>query len=304
MNQRTSCAVVSYCHEPDEIAPLLASLARCVPPPLLYLVDNSPTPALAQVAAAHHAVYHHQPDNPGFACAHNRALREALEQGSDYHFVVNPDIRVVPDALPPMLAFMEQHRDVGLLAPRVHFPDGRLQPLCKLLPEPVNLAVRRFFPWLHRLRGRAQYEMHSSGYDHVMDVPVLSGCFMLMRCDTLRRVGLFDERFFLYFEDVDLSRRIGRVARTVFFPDVHVEHGYAAGSYRNARLLWHHIVSAVRYFNKWGWLDDPERTRVNEGALRALERRGGAPGFQRRRAQASPDYPAERCRRRPVQQTD
>lgn len=127
---------------------------------------------------------------------------------------------------------------------------------------------------------------------------------MLMRCDTLRRVGLFDERFFLYFEDVDLSRRIGRVARTVFFPGVQVEHGYAAGSYRNARLLWHHIVSAVRYFNKWGWLDDPERARVNEHALRALTSRGDAPAFQRRRAAVSPDYPAERCRRRTVQQTD
>jgi len=271
MTQRTSCAIVSYRHGADEIAPLLESLSRCAPRPLLYLVDNSPTPALALVAARHQAVYRHQPHNPGFASAHNCAMRAALEQGSAYHFVINPDIRVRPEVLPRMLDYMEQHRDVGLLAPRVHYPDGRLQPLCKLLPEPVELAVRRFLPWLHRSCGaRARYEMHASGYDHVMDVPVLSGCFLLLRCETLRRVGLFDERFFLYFEDVDLSRRIGRVARTVYLPEVHVEHGYARASYRNLRLLWHHIVSAIRYFNKWGWLDDPERARVNDDAVRGL----------------------------------
>jgi GT2 family glycosyltransferase len=272
MIQQASCAIVSYCHDAGEIATLLASLCSCTPRPLLYLVDNSPTPALAPVAARHHAVYHHLPHNPGFASAHNWAMRAALEHGSAYHFVINPDIRVKPGVLPCMLAYMEQHRDVGLLAPRVLYPDGRLQPLCKLLPEPVELAVRRFLPWLHGRGGaRARYEMHVSGYDRVMDVPVLSGCFLLLRCDTLRQVGLFDERFFLYFEDVDLSRRIGRVARTVYVPDVHVEHEYARGSYRNARLLWHHVVSAVRYFNKWGWLDDPERARVNDDAVRAIQ---------------------------------
>jgi hypothetical protein len=272
MMQRASCAIVSYCHGADEIAPLLESLSSCAPRPLLYLVDNSPTPALASVAARHHAVYCHQPDNPGFARAHNWAMRDALGQGSAYHFVINPDIRVQPEMLPRMLAYMEQHRDVGLLAPRVHYPDGRLQPLCKLLPEPVTLAVRRFLPWLHHGDARARYEMHGSGYDRVMDVPVLSGCFLLLRCEILRHVGLFDERFFLYFEDVDLSRRIGRVARTVYLPDVHVEHGYARGSYRSGRLLLHHLVSAIRYFNKWGWLDDRERARINEEAIRALER--------------------------------
>jgi GT2 family glycosyltransferase len=130
--------------------------------------------------------------------------------------------------------------------------------------------------------------MHGSGYDKVMDVPALSGCFMLMRVETVMRVGPFDERFFLYFEDVDLSRRVGHVARTVFVPSVSIVHDYAKGSYRSWRLLWHHSVSAVRYFNKWGWLHDPERERINALALRALEGDGGSNGVRASTARTDP----------------
>ena len=150
----------------------------------------------------------------------------------------------------------------------------------KLLPHPLELLVRRFFPLLHSSSGRlARYELHGSGYARVMDVPALSGCFLLMRIATLRRVGLFDERFFLYFEDVDLSRRVGRVARTVFVPHVAVVHDFGRGSCRDWRLFRHHLVSAARYFNKWGWLRDEERARINARALRAANpERAGQPG--------------------------
>jgi GT2 family glycosyltransferase len=78
---------------------------------------------------------------------------------------------------------------------------------------------------------------------------------------------------------VDLSRRVGRIARTVFVPHVAVVHDYARGSYREWRLLWHHLVSAARYFNKWGWLRDSERDRINARTLRASHpARAGQPG--------------------------
>jgi len=265
-----SCCIVCYHSRPDQVERLLASVAAARPRMLVYVVDNSRTDALRGLAERFGAHYRHQPDNPGYARAHNWALAAAAEAGSPYHFVLNPDIQLPLDGIHKMLAYMDQHPDVGLLAPRVQYPDGRLQPLCKLLPHPVELAVRRFFPLLHRSSGRlARYELHGSGYNRVMEVPALSGCFLLMRVETVLRAGLFDERFFLYFEDVDLSRRVGRIARTVFVPHVSIVHDYARGSYRNGRLLWHHLVSAARYFNKWGWLRDEERDRVNARTLRA-----------------------------------
>jgi GT2 family glycosyltransferase len=280
MTAPASCSIVCYLSRRDQVERLLASVTTARPDLFLYLVDNSPTDALRPLAARFGARYHHQPHNPGYARAHNWALREAAAAGSTYHFVLNPDIQIPLDGIGKLLAYMEQHSDVGLLAPRVHYPDGRLQPLCKLLPHPLELLVRRFFPLLHRSSGRlARYELHGSGYSRVMDVPALSGCFMLMRLDIVVRAGLFDERFFLYFEDVDLSRRVGRIARTVFVPHVAVVHDYARGSYRDWRLLWHHLVSAGRYFNKWGWLRDEERERVNARALRAAGlARGSQPG--------------------------
>jgi GT2 family glycosyltransferase len=268
---QASCSVVCYNHSVAQVERLLACIAGCRPRVQLYLIDNSERESLGDLARRGGAIYRHQGDNPGFGRSHNWALRATLAAGSRYHFVLNPDIDFASDVLPRLLAYMEQHPDIGLLAPRVHYPDGQLQPLCKLLPGPLDLAVRRFWPGLHRRSGRqARYELHDSGYDQVMDVPVLSGCFMLLRLGTLAQAGLFDERFFLYFEDVDLSRRIGRVARTVYYPYVAIRHDYVRGSDRTWRLLWHHSVSALRYFNKWGWLRDPERDRINAAALKVL----------------------------------
>lgn len=275
---RSSCCVVCYHDKPEQIERLLASVTTGRPGMLVYVIDNSRTDALRSPAQRFGALYRHQPDNPGYARAHNSALRAAAAAGSEYHLVLNPDIQLPLDGIGKLLAYMEQHPEAGLVAPRVHDPDGSLQPLCKLLPHPFELLVRRFFPLLHRSSGRrARYELHGSGYSRVMEVPVLSGCCMLMRVETVLRAGLFDERFFLYFEDVDLSRRIGRIARIVFVPHVAIVHDDARGAYRSWRLLWHHLVSAARYFNKWGWLRDEERGRINAQALRAYDQARGQP---------------------------
>ncbi|MES2901958.1 MAG: glycosyltransferase [Pseudomonadota bacterium] len=268
---QASCCIVSYDNPPAQIERVLGSLSGSCPGMLVHLVDNSRSDRLRAVAERHGAAYRHQPHNPGFGSAHNWALREAARAGSRFHFVLNPDVQFDPAAVSELLGYMLEHDDIGMLAPRVHYPDGRLQPLCKLLPHPVELALRRFAPVLYRCSGRlARYELHGSGYDKVMEVPALSACFLLLRVETVLRVGMFDERFFLYFEDVDLSRRVQAVARTVYVPSVCIVHEYAKGSYKSWRLLGHHIVSAVRYFNKWGWWRDPERQRLNARALRAV----------------------------------
>lgn len=282
-----SCSVVSFASPPDQIERVLQSVDSGWPSMLTYLIENGTTDSLRSLAPRYRALYWHQPDNPGYGRSHNRAMHAAIEAGSRYHFVLNPDIQVAPDAVARLLAFMEEHPDVALLAPRVCFPDGRLQPLCKLLPDPAGLALRRFLPRLHRWWGsQSAYEMHASGYARIMDVPALSGCFMLIRTEALAAAGMFDERFFLYFEDVDLSRRLRRVGRTVFYPHVTIVHDYGRGSYHDWRLFWHHVVSAVRYFNKWGWCFDGERRRINAAARKGLRAGEGgidAAGAERER---------------------
>lgn len=266
-----SCAVVSYHNPPAQIADVLRSVAA-TPGVAVTLVDNSRDDSLRAVAQQFGARYIHCPDNPGFGAAHNIVIEEALAGGGTYHMVVNPDVSFGPEVIPALHAFMESHPDVGLTMPDIRYPDGAHQHLCKLLPHPGDLLVRRFMPALYRLSGRLDaYEMRGSGYDRTMDVPALSGCFMFLRTAVLRKTGGFDERFFMYLEDVDLSRRVGRVARTVYYPAVSITHAYQKGSYKSTLLLKRHILSAIRYFNKWGWFFDAERAAVNRAAMRALE---------------------------------
>ncbi len=163
---------------------------------------------------------------------------------------------------------MESHPQTGLVMPRVLYPNGSIQRLCKLLPTPLNLATRRFFPaekgWLKKLND--QYEMTFSNYNKVMNVPFLSGCFMFLRNSALKETGLFDERFFMYAEDTDLSRRIHQKFDTTYYPHVDIYHTHARGSYKNFKLTWYNIRSAIQYFNKWGWLFDEERKMINQTA--------------------------------------
>jgi GT2 family glycosyltransferase len=282
MAARASCCIVCGAAPPDRIEHLLLSLTTACPHLLVYLADDAQQPALAALAGRYGVQYRPQSDRPGHARIHNRILREATGAGSAYHLLLGPDIGLPLDAVARMIAYMEQHPDVGLLAPRVQNADGRLQPLCSLLPGPLELLLGRCFPLLHRSSGRlARYQLHAGGYSRVMEVPVPPACCLLMRVETVLRVGMFDERFLQRFHTVDLARRTARIARTVFVPHVTVVRDPVRVGGRGWRpravSLWRRCVSAWRYFNKWGWLRDAERDRINARALRQLGQARGQP---------------------------
>lgn len=206
-------------------------------------------------------------------------MRLAIEMKADYHIVLNPDIRFEPGVLATLEKFMDENPDAAYVLPRVVYPNGNLQHLCKLLPAPSDLIFRRFVPSVGFLkkwkeRKNARYCLVDSGYDRTMNPPCLSGCFMFMRISSLQEVGrdgeFFDGRFFMYFEDFDLIRRLHKVGRTVYFPDVKIVHDHAAESYKSRKMLLTHIKSAFRYFNKWGWIFDRERREWNEEILREI----------------------------------
>lgn len=128
--------------------------------------------------------------------------------------------------------------------------------------------------------------MKNSGYNQVMNVPFLSGCFMFLRNESLKKAGLFDERFFLYAEDTDLSRRMHLQFETLFFPGAEIKHVHARGSYKDFRLTFHNIKSAVQYFNKWGWLFDDDRAIINQRA-NAQSQDAGVPDAALREVKAA-----------------
>lgn len=260
-----SASIVTYRTPSCELSILLQGLVACVNPANIVVVDNSPDDTLRACAESFGVQYVATGKNLGFGAAHNRGYM-MFSGRSTYHLLVNPDIICPPESVWELYRFMENNPEVGLVMPRILYPDGSEQRLCKQFPSPLDLFVRRFLGRLGAMffaRILENYELRHVDLSVTREIPCLSGCFMFLRASVLRGVGGFDEQFFMYMEDVDLCRRIGKRSKTVFHPAVSVVHGYAKGSYRNVRHLWFHLTSAFRYFMKWGWLLDSERRRLN-----------------------------------------
>jgi GT2 family glycosyltransferase len=270
-----SASIVVYKNPADILAKTIHSFLRSTKDSKLYLIDNSPTDQLKYLAYDPRIVYRFNNKNIGFGAGHNVILREILNE-SKYHVILNPDVYFEEHVIQTLYPFMEENPEIGQLMPKVLYPDGRLQPLCKLLPSPKTLIKRRFFNFYKSSvdRENYRYELRFSGYNKIMDVPFLSGCFMFLRTEVLKKVGLFDEQFFLYTEDTDLSRRIHKHYRTVYYPEATIYHYHQRGSYRNFWLMWCNVKSAVRYFNKWGWTNDREREFFNHRTMQQFAEAG------------------------------
>ncbi|MDR1681493.1 MAG: glycosyltransferase family 2 protein [Prevotellaceae bacterium] len=268
-----SVSIVTYNNTADDLRAVIDCIHRS-PAAVLYIIDNSPSDALQKFAAncSPKVSYIYPHRNIGYGAAHNIAIRRAGERAAKYHLVLNADVHFDPRVIDELLAFMERHPDVGLVMPKILYPSGETQHLCKLLPTPADLIFRRFFPFIPGAeKKRQRYELRTMDNTQPhFDIPSLSGCFMLMRTAVLEEIAGFDERFFLYMEDVDLCRRLHRISRTAFYPDVSIVHHYAKGSYKNTRLMRYHIYAAIKYFNKWGWFFDKERRIINKRALKEL----------------------------------
>ena len=261
-------SIVLYRPDWEQVSALTHALLQSQRVNRVYWVDNSPQAAEQLPLQSERIQYQHNPTNLGYGAAHNIAIRESIYDNIPFHLVINPDIILDAKELDRMLDFVSQNPLVGSLMPKVTYPNGQLQYLCKLLPTPLDVFGRRFLPasWIAQRNHR--YEMRASGYDKIMNIPYLSGCFMLLRTEAVKQARLFDERFFMYPEDMDLTRRIHRNYLTVYFPHATIIHNHEKASYKSLKMLWIHMVNMCRYFNKWGWFRDKERQLFNDTAIR------------------------------------
>ncbi|WP_180898814.1 glycosyltransferase [Aeromonas caviae] len=225
----------------------------------IHVRDNSVTSSdevgslLAIVAKNIVINYHHDGMNVGYGDGHNSCLTQG-----NYHLILNPDLEVAPDALKNALEFMERHPECGLLTPFATWADGEVQRLCKGYPTVFDLLLRGFAPaFVKRLfqTRLAKYEMADqlNNHDVLWDPPIVSGCFMLFRTDVLQQLEGFDPRFFLYFEDFDISLRAGRISRIAYVPQVKVVHHGGHASRKGWRHIWMFGRSMVTFFNIHGW---------------------------------------------------
>ncbi|MDB5121055.1 MAG: putative lipopolysaccharide biosynthesis glycosyltransferase [Sphingobacteriales bacterium] len=256
MNYQLTGAIVLYKNDEKVLRKAIDSFLSCTLNIRLFLIDNSPTRVLNDIIIDSRVEYLHNPANLGFGAGHNIAITKAFAV-SEYHLVLNPDIYFEEGQLELLYSFMEKNPYVGHVMPKVLYPNGSIQYLCKQNPKPFDLFARRFLPaFLNQIfkKRMMSYEYRDKDYDKIMfNIPYLSGCFMFLRTAALKQIGLFDDRIFMYIEDADLTRRMLKQYETAYFPEAIVYHHFEKGSHKNWRLTLYSIQGAIIYFNKWGW---------------------------------------------------
>lgn len=259
-----SITIVTYKHSYLDLKPTIDSVLSSNLDLKVYIVDNSPEPTLQkELPKDNHIEYIFMNANNGFGAGHNTIMRNPSLMGK-YHLVLNPDVYFKGEVLDILYQYMERNSDVGNVMPKVVYPNGELQYLCKLLPTPLDWIGRMFIPF-KSLKNRINnnFEMRFADFNKEMNVPYLSGCFMFLRKSVIEEIGLFDEGIFMYGEDTDINRRIYQKYRTMYYPHAVIRHAHEKGSHKNWRLFKIHVKAAIYYLNKWGWFFDKERKAIN-----------------------------------------
>jgi GT2 family glycosyltransferase/lipopolysaccharide/colanic/teichoic acid biosynthesis glycosyltransferase len=252
-----SIVVVGY-NSRDDLGPCLASVRECAGPLRVEttVVDNDSTDGSAEFVRGEF------PDvrvientaNLGYSRAVNQGIRGSTAR---YVLVINPDVVVRPGSLERLVRFMDEHPDAGIAGAKLLSPDGSVQDSCRRFHTFWTLVLRRtplgrVFP---RSRALSRYLMRDFDREESREVEWLVGACMMARRDALADVGLMDERFFMYFEDVDWCYRTWKSGWKVYYvADAVMDHRHARESAKPglSRQLLVHVVSLFHFYEKWG----------------------------------------------------
>lgn len=196
--------------------------------------------------------------NMGYGAANNQGIGLALGK---YIVIMNPDTVALKDVFIKLFAFMENNPSVGVIGPKQYNLDQTVQDTCFRWPGLLTPLYRR--TPLGRI-GSAKRDLDRFLYkdynkDSPREVNWLLGSFLFCRAEALRQVGVFDERFFIYFEDIDLCRRFWSDGwRVVYNPGAAITHNHKRQSAKQpwhkffkSRAAWHHLASWLKYLWKW-----------------------------------------------------
>lgn len=262
-------SIVLFNNPENEIENLINLISKSEHVLNIFLIDNSSKNILSKFRNYNKVKYFYNSENIGFGAAHNIAFEKSILQNIDYHLIINPDIEFETNIITSLIDFLDNQKDIGVLMPKVIYPNGEIQRLAKLIPSPLQYFARRFIPikWLKKIINN-RYELKDYDYSYILDVPFLSGCFLIFRVHVLKEIGGFDNKIFLYFEDNDICRKIlNKGYRSVIFPFVSVVHDHTPKSFLNFKNLRIYFKSGIYYFNKWGWFFDKSREMYNNKTL-------------------------------------
>ncbi len=252
MDKRISVSIVTYnstCDVDKVMRALMASSA--LKDAEVYVVDNASSDGSADYIEGKYpfAKVIRLPKNVGFGQGHNAVL-PLLK--SKYHIIVNPDIEFGAELIAAMADFMDENPDISILTPKVLNDDGTEQFLPKKYANLKYLAGGR----LERFGGifekwRAEYTMRGVNVTEPVEIDCCTGCFMFCQTAALKASGGFDGRYFLYFEDADLTREMKKYGKTVYAPQFAVTHSWKRENGSSVKGFTHALISSAKFMWKW-----------------------------------------------------
>lgn len=268
-----SICIVNYNSTQDELRSVISSLLNSVdklrttsPQALisLHLVNNSEKADLSNgIFDVYAARFSEQKivyrlisgqGNVGFGRGHNLVIPDLQ---STFHLILNPDVILDEGCLTEGINYLKRHPDTAIVSPYASGYDGKKQYLCKTYPSLLTFMIRGFVPEIFKplfAKRLAKFEMQNlSETEPGPGIPIVSGCFMLCRTEILQKVRGFDEKYFLYFEDFDLSLRIGKMAKLTYLPSMRIRHTGGNAARKGVRHMRMFMVSAIHFFNSHGW---------------------------------------------------
>jgi len=262
MNPSLSVSIVVYELNEDLLRQTVISLLAAVEQAsnigllkncIITIVDNGANDALDFIAKDLGVLIYRSNRNVGYGTAHNFAIKNA---DSDYHLILNPDVIIEKHCITELLGLIQTHPETIAAGPLGVKPDGESALLCKRYPSVLVLLLRgfpiKFFSRMFDSR-LSYYEYQDLNPAVASDVELLSGCFMLCDTSALKRLKGFDEQYFLYFEDFDLSIRLSSLGKIKFLPRARIVHFGGSASKKGAHQVFYFCRSALTFFRTHGW---------------------------------------------------
>lgn len=248
MKEKISGSIVTYNNE--------KTICECVQSVLeytkdcsfqLYIYDNCSSDRTVELLTKHFPQVRiiKGSKNIGFGQGHNQIIHRVH---SEFHAVINPDIYFKNNVIGKMADYMEKHPQIVQLTPEIRNLDGTVQYLPKIDPDIRYVVLSKLSPFKHY---RQIYTMENIKMEKPTSILSCTGCFSMIRTSVLKQVHGYDRRFFMYFEDADLSRRLRQYGELVYHPGMHVYHAWKRDNTHSLRGACIFLTSMVKYYRKW-----------------------------------------------------
>ena len=250
-----TASIVLFKEDKNELRKTIKSFLNTDLSKKLYLIDNNSKENQNSFFEDNEFIeYIKIGKNIGFGAAHNKII-DQIKDKSNFHLILNPDVFFKEQVISNLIKVLKNDQLLSMIAPKVLFPDGAHQFSCRRYPKISELLARRFSkiePLVKKKVFKGKYRDKNLQEPFYADY--LTGCFHLYKTEDFVKLGGFDERYFLYMEDVDICRKIDQIGKKkLYYPKEEIVHVLKQGSSKSLKLFFRHTSSAIKYFLKWGF---------------------------------------------------